>query len=229
MEKYKLYQEKRRINLQQNVMAKDHEVGDELRALFDKNNITAFDVMGTIGAGKTTFLERLVEEFGQKIPILVINGDLATSIDADRIAIHGATTFQINTGKGCHLHANLVKTALSKIPQKIEDFKDGYVFIENVGNLICPSGWDVGAHERIVLTSVTEGPYHVKKHPIIYKVSSIAIFNKIELADVMEVDLDQLKQDAIDLNATIDCYFTSLKKKPYQGLENIYERLGLHK
>ncbi len=132
--------------------------------------------------------------------------------------------FQINTGKGCHLHANLIKNALNQMPHNMEDFKGGYVFIENVGNLICPSGWDVGAHERIVLTSVTEGPYHVKKHPIIYKVSSIAIFNKIELAEVMEVDLEQLKQDALELNRDIDVFFTSLKRKPYKGLDEIYTR-----
>ena len=109
----------------------------------------------------------------------------------------------------------------------MEEFKDGFVFIENVGNLICPSGWDVGAHERMVVTSVTEGPFHVKKHPIIYKVASIAIFNKIELADVMEVDLERLKEDAIELNRNIDVFFTSLKRKPYQGLKEIYQRLGL--
>lgn len=226
MVKFELNLEKRKINLQQNVMAKEHEVGDELQALFDRLDITAYDVMGTIGAGKTTFLERLSEQFASKIPILVINGDLATSIDADRIIMNGAKAFQINTGKGCHLHANLIKNALNQMPHNMEDFKGGYVFIENVGNLICPSGWDVGAHERIVLTSVTEGPYHVKKHPIIYKVSSIAIFNKIELADVMEVELEQLKQDAIELNRNIDVFFTSLKKKPYQGLHEIYSRLG---
>jgi hydrogenase nickel incorporation protein HypB len=228
MVKIELDQEKRRINLQQNVMVKEHEIGEELRNLFDSLNITAFDVMGTIGAGKTTFLERLSEDFASKIPILVINGDLATSIDADRIATHGATSFQINTGKGCHLHANLIKNALSKLPKNIEELTDGYLFIENVGNLICPSGWDVGAHERIVITSVTEGPYHVKKHPIIYKIASIAIFNKIELADIMEVDLEQLRQDATGLNKNIEIYFTSLKKKPYKGLEEIYRRIGLN-
>ncbi|MHA2362505.1 MAG: hydrogenase nickel incorporation protein HypB [Candidatus Hodarchaeales archaeon] len=215
------------VELNKNIIAKDLELANQVRTQFNKFNIKAYDILGTIGAGKTTLLERIAQNFASKVPMLVINGDLATNIDADRIGKFGATTIQINTGRGCHLDARWIHKTISDLPNGLEPFLNGLVFIENVGNLICPSAWDVGAHQRVVVTSVTEGPYHIKKHPIIFKIASIAIINKIELAGVMEVELEQLKNDAIMLNKEIRVLFTSLKKKPYKGLDSVYNALKI--
>ena len=218
----------KKIEVNKSITAKDKELADTIRARFDALNIKAFDIMGTIGAGKTTLLERIAEKMNSKKPILVINGDLATSIDADRIISHGAKAIQINTGTGCHLNAHYIDKVLNELPDGLKPYKNGYVFIENVGNLICPAGWDVGAHKRIVVTSVTEGPYHVKKHPHIFKIASLLVVNKIELADVMDVNLNNLKQDAINVNADINVVFTSLKREPYTGLDELISYLGLN-
>ena len=218
----------KKIEVNKSITAKDKELADTIRARFDALNIKAFDIMGTIGAGKTTLLERIAEKLKGKKPILVINGDLATSIDADRIILHGAKANQINTGTGCHLNAHYIDKVLNELSDGLKPFKNGYVFIENVGNLICPAGWDVGAHQRIVVTSVTEGPYHVKKHPHIFKIATLLVVNKIELADVMDVNLNNLKQDAINVNADINVVFTSLKHEPYTGLDELISQLGLN-
>ena len=219
----------KKIEVNKSITAKDKELADTIRSRFDALNIKAFDVMGTIGAGKTTLLERIAERLQGKHPVLVINGDLATSIDADRIIKHGANAIQINTGTGCHLNAHYVDKVLNELPDGLEPYKNGYVFIENVGNLICPAGWDVGAHQRMIVTSVTEGPYHVKKHPHIFKIATIFVVNKIEMAELMEVTLEDLKTDAINLNKDIQVVFTSLKKAPYAGLDQLLSIMKLDK
>ena len=160
--------------------------------------------------------------------VLVINGDLATSIDADRITLQGAKAIQINTGTGCHLNAHYIDKVLNELSDELELFKNGFVFIENVGNLICPAGWDVGAHQRIVVTSVTEGPYHVKKHPHIFKIASVLVVNKIELAEYMDVKLEELEKDAKNLNRDIKVVFTNLKEDPYVGLDELIDILDLN-
>ena len=219
--------EKRKIEVNKSITAKDKELADTIRARFDALNIKAFDVMGTIGAGKTTLLERIANKISSIKPILVINGDLATSIDADRITMQGAKAIQINTGTGCHLNAHYIDKVLNELSDELELFRNGFVFIENVGNLICPAGWDVGAHQRIVVTSVTEGPYHVKKHPHIFKIASVLVVNKIELAEYMDVKLEELEKDAKNLNRDIEVVFTNLKEDPYVGLDEIIKILGL--
>ena len=219
----------KKIEVNKSITAKDKELADTIRSRFDALNIKAFDVMGTIGAGKTTLLERIAERLQGKHPVLVINGDLATSIDADRIIKHGAKAIQINTGTGCHLNAHYVDKVLNELPDGLKPYKNGFVFIENVGNLICPAGWDVGAHQRMIVTSVTEGPYHVKKHPHIFKIASIFVVNKIEMAEFMDVTLEDLKSDAINLNKDIQVAFTSLRKAPYTGLDQLLSIMKLDK
>ncbi|MFW9929629.1 MAG: hydrogenase nickel incorporation protein HypB [Candidatus Thorarchaeota archaeon] len=217
----------RKISVDESIFAKDKALGDEIRKLFDSYHLKAFNIMGSIGAGKTTLLEQISYSLIKKYPILVINGDLVTSIDADRIRRSGATTIQINTGKGCHLDAKWITKVLNEkkyFPDGLQPYEGGIVFIENVGNLICPASWDVGAHSNIVVTSVTEGPYHIQKHPIIFKISNIAVINKIDLAEAMEVDPELLKHDALTINPNIDVCFTSARKSI--GLENLISTLG---
>ena len=179
-----------------------------------------FNFMGSIGAGKTFLLERLAEKLVPHYRVFVINGDIATTIDADRIAKRGATTVQINTGGGCHLNAKLIKNELDKI--NIDDYD--IFFTENVGNLICPSAWDVGAQKNIVVVSITEGEYVIKKHPIIFKGAQIAVINKCDL-DGLGFSSDTLVEDAKKIKSGMDIICTSAKQ--ITGIDELIISLGI--
>ncbi|MHA2254610.1 MAG: hydrogenase nickel incorporation protein HypB [Candidatus Heimdallarchaeaceae archaeon] len=165
------------ISVKETVYKKNDELAEEIRIKMRTNGKLFFNIMGSVGAGKTLLLENLAVKLSSKYRVFVINGDIATTIDADRIAKHGVKTVQINTGGGCHLNANLIAKELEKI--NINDYD--IFFTENVGNLICPAAWDVGAQMNIVVVSITEGEYVIKKHPIIFKDAEIAIINKCDL------------------------------------------------
>ncbi|MHA1972375.1 MAG: hydrogenase nickel incorporation protein HypB [Candidatus Hodarchaeales archaeon] len=170
-------------------------------------NIQMIDIMGSVGSGKTSILEYFVKNYGQYQKILVINGDLATDIDAQRIARYGGTCLQINTGKGCHLMAFQIEKALEKV-----DLKEyGIIFVENVGNLICPSATNVGADFKVSVTSVTEGPYVFQKHPITFKLSQASVINKIDLADAMDINVRNMKDNALKLYPHLKIFLTSTK------------------
>jgi len=177
----------KKIEVKKQAYLVNDEQADAIRQLMKEKNKLFFNIMGSIGAGKTFLLERLAETLSPHYNVFVINGDVATTIDADRIAAHGVTTVQINTGGGCHLNANMIQNELDKI--NIDDYD--IFFAENVGNLICPSAWDVGAQLNIVVVSITEGEYVIKKHPIIFKGADIAIINKCDL-DGLGFDSDTL-------------------------------------
>ncbi len=172
-----------------------------------KNNVKSFDIVGAIGAGKTAILERIIEKISNDYRILVINGDIVTRIDADRIEKHGAKSIQINTGRECALNAYHIHQIL-----KNQDLsKYDLLFIENVGNLICPSEFFLGADKRIIVVSVTEGEWVVEKHPMLFKMSEIAVINKIDLAERLRTDVNKMINDAKMINPNIKVITTSAK------------------
>lgn len=209
------------IELNKNIMGRNLELSLENKEIFEKNNVLAIDVMGSIGSGKTTLLEESVKLLRDKYSVFVLGGDITTTIDVDRIAKHGVPTIQINTGSICHLDANLVRNAMSKIDLSKVDV----LFIENVGNLICPAGYPLGAGLRIAVVSVTEGPYMVKKHPFIFGTAQIVVINKIDLAELMEVDPDALKADVYKINPDAKVVLTAAKHG--QGIKEFIKLLGL--
>ncbi|MCX8117024.1 MAG: hydrogenase nickel incorporation protein HypB [Desulfobacterota bacterium] len=184
------------IELEKDLLDKNRRLARENRKRFDRYKITAIDVMGSIGSGKTSLIKALLKKLKMGEAVGVIAGDLTTTIDAERIQEEGARVIQINTGKECHLDAHLVGHALEKMDL------DGIriLFIENVGNLICPGEFPLGTHKRIVVTSVTEGPYMIIKHPYIFKQADVIVLNKIDLAKAMNVSPAQLKADAERVN-----------------------------
>ena len=196
------------------------EIADQIRAEMKEKNKLFFNVMGSIGAGKTLLLERIAEKLSSKYRVFVINGDVATTIDADRIAKQGATTVQINTGGGCHLNAKLIRNELDKIDINNYDI----FFAENVGNLICPASWDIGAQMNIVVVSITEGEYVVKKHPIIFKGAEIAIINKCDL-EGSDFDSKVLKEDAKKIKSGMKVICTSAKSG--LGIDEFINTLGI--
>jgi len=177
--------------------------------------------MGSVGSGKTALIEAAVERLKGKYRMAMIAGDVTSTIDADRVERHGVPTVQINTGKECHLDANLVDRALSKL--SLDDLN--LLWIENVGNLICPGDFPIGAQKRIVVVSVTEGPYMIVKHPLIFQTADVAVINKIDLASAMGVDASMLANDALRMNSRIRVVKTCAKSG--EGVEDFTRALGL--
>lgn len=209
------------IELEQDLLAQNRALAEANRRRLDARGVRALDVMGAIGAGKTSLIGALVESLpARKIGVLA--GDLTTTIDADRLAAKGArAVVQINTGKECHLDANLVGKALDEILQHDVDV----IFIENVGNLICPAEFPLGAHQRMVVVSVTEGPYTLRKHPYIFAEAQVAVVNKVDLAEVVNADLAQMRQDALAANPRIAVVFTDAVSG--HGVAELATALGL--
>jgi hydrogenase nickel incorporation protein HypB len=177
--------------------------------------------MGAIGSGKTSLIEKLVQQLKGHHEIAVFKGDLTTTIDAELIARHGVKTVAINTDKECHLDANLVKKALLKLDLKKLDL----LFIENVGNLICPAEFPLGSDKRVVVVSVTEGPYMVVKHPFIFMEADVVAINKVDLAKAMGVDVEQLEKDVKTINPKTAVVATNCRIG--EGVGDVAKALGL--
>lgn len=207
------------IELEENLLDKNRKLAEENRKLLDENKVFCLDIMGSIGSGKTSLIENLTRRLKQEYKIAVVAGDLTTEIDAQRLEKEGVKVIQIHTGKECHLDANLVKNALEKLLLSQIDI----LFIENVGNLICPAEFPLGAHKRIVITSVTEGPYMVVKHPFIFKEAFIAVINKIDLAFLMQVSPDGLESDIKKINNGAKVVKTNCRSS--EGIDEIIEYL----
>jgi hydrogenase nickel incorporation protein HypB len=184
------------VELSEDLLKANRGLAEGNKRFLHEHGVKAIDIMGSIGAGKTSLIEKLVELLKAKYQIAVFKGDLTTTIDAEMIARHGVETVAINTGKECHLDANLVKKALLKLNLK----KINLLLIENVGNLICPAEFPLGSDKRAVVISVTEGPYMVIKHPFIFMEADVVAINKKDLADAMNVDVKKLEKDVKTIN-----------------------------
>lgn len=194
------------------------ETSDSLRA----KNIASFDFMGSIGSGKTLMIERIIEILkakGKKPG--VIAGDVAGDDDYRRFASHGVPAVNMNTDKECHLDAHLVDHALEHLPLEEMDV----LFIENVGNLVCPADFPLGTDKRIVVISVTEGDDMVRKHPVIFGQADVIVVNKMDLADIVEVDPRKILSDAERLAPHVPVVLTDAKHG--EGLEELMARMGL--
>jgi hydrogenase nickel incorporation protein HypB len=187
---------------------KDNEtLANKIHETLNHHNIKSFDIVGAIGAGKTALLELIVERLAAKYKILVICGDITTRVDADRIERHNAETVQINTGRECalnayHIHQIIKNKDLSKY---------NLIFIENVGNLICPSDFILGTDQRITIVSITEGEWVIEKHPMLFKMSDIAVINKIDLLSRLGTNVQKMISDAKRYNPNIKVITTSAK------------------
>ncbi|MHA2267810.1 MAG: hydrogenase nickel incorporation protein HypB [Promethearchaeota archaeon] len=172
-----------------------------------KYNVKSIDIVGAIGAGKTAIIEKIVEILSKKYRILVICGDITTRVDADRIQSHNAETIQINTGRECALNAYHIH----QIIENKDLNKFDLLFIENVGNLICPSDFTLGTDKRITVVSTTEGEWVIEKHPMLFKMSQVAVINKIDLAERLGTDIQKMVHDAKEINPDIQVITTSAK------------------
>jgi len=195
------------IELNQDLIKNNDTLAAHNNRLLNEKKIKSFEIVGAIGAGKTSILESIINHLSKKKRILVINGDIATRIDANRIEKYGVRTIQINTGRECALNAYHISQVLKHV--NLNRYK--YIFIENVGNLICPSDFILGADKRIIVVSITEGEWVIKKHPLLFKMSNIAIINKIDLLDILDIDIQNMIDDAKKINPNIKIFITSTK------------------
>jgi hydrogenase nickel incorporation protein HypB len=179
------------IDVLQNLLAANDAAAQHNRAHFDEHGVLAINLMSSPGAGKTALLEATIVALKSQYRIAVIEGDLETDNDAERIRAHGVTAIQITTGTACHLDAHLVHRALHDLPLAGLDL----LFIENVGNLVCPASFDLGQHLNVTLLSVTEGDDKPAKYPVIFRASDLVILSKADLLDVLD-DFDPARAAA---------------------------------
>lgn len=199
--------EKKTIEVFEKILEGNDRQAQKNREHFDKHSILAVNLMSSPGAGKTTLLERTIELLGDSLKVGVIEGDLETERDAERIRAKGAPAYQITTGQACHLDAFMVHEGIHHLPLESLDV----VFIENVGNLVCPASYDVGAHVNVVLLSTTEGDDKPEKYPVMFKNADLMVITKLDLLPYMDFDVERAVRSAKKVNPKIEVIKLSAK------------------
>jgi hydrogenase nickel incorporation protein HypB len=208
--------ELRIVQVERDILSKNNSYAEKNRAAFQRRGILALNMVSSPGSGKTSLLVRTIADLKDSLPLAVIEGDQETANDAERIRATGVAAVQINTGRGCHLDAHMVEHA-------VEDLKpaDGSVlFIENVGNLVCPSAFDLGEAARVVVFSVTEGEDKPVKYPDMFASADLVLINKIDLLPYLDYDMAKAEDYLRRVNRTTEILRVSAKSG--QGLEHWY-------
>ncbi|MDO9073548.1 MAG: hydrogenase nickel incorporation protein HypB [Rubrivivax sp.] len=190
----------RLVQIERDILAKNDGHAQRNRAALAARGVFALNLVSSPGSGKTTLLVRTIELLQGRLPVAVVEGDQQTSFDADRIRATGAPALQINTGKGCHLDAAMVETALSRLAPA----EDSVLMIENVGNLVCPAGFDLGEAHKVVVLSVTEGEDKPLKYPDMFAAASLMLLNKVDLLPHLRFDLQACLANARRVNPAIE-------------------------
>jgi len=209
----------RKIEVARDIMQKSNLVAERNRGFFEAKNILTLNLMSSPGSGKTTLLEKTISDLKDDLDFYIIEGDQQTMNDAERIKATGAPVIQVNTGDGCHLDAEMVNRAIKKL-----DVADNAVLmIENVGNLVCPSLFDLGEAKRIVIISVTEGDDKPAKYPTMFYSSDICIINKIDLLPYVNFNADKAKECALKVNHHLE--FFEVSATTGEGMNSWYQWL----
>jgi hydrogenase nickel incorporation protein HypB len=193
------------LTIERKVLEKNDELATKNRVLFQGRGMTVLNLVSSPGAGKTALLEKTLEELRGSIRIAVVEGDVQTSLDAERVARYGVPVAQIVTHGGCHLDAVLVRDAVAAMPL------DGIqlLVIENVGNLVCPANYDLGEDMKVVVASTTEGDDKPLKYPAMFRNASVLVINKIDLLPYVSCDLDALRRNALSINPRLRVFTLS--------------------
>lgn len=207
----------RMVEIEQNILGKNDEYANENRGFFTDKGILSLNLVSSPGSGKTTLLTKTITDLKDELSLSVIEGDQQTANDAERIRATGVPALQINTGKGCHLDAHMIGHAMEKMTP--ED--GGVLFIENVGNLVCPAAFDLGEAHKVAILSVTEGEDKPLKYPDMFHAADIMILNKIDLLPYLDFDVDKCIEYARRVNPSIQVLQVSATSG--EGMDNWYQ------
>ena len=193
------------VTIERKVLQKNDELAQRNRSLFAQNGVFVINLVSSPGSGKTSLLEKTLDHLGGKIKVAVVEGDVQTDLDAQRVAKFGVPVVQIVTNGACHLEAKLVQDAIANIDLKAIEL----LVIENVGNLVCPAGYDLGEAMKAVIASTTEGDDKPLKYPAMFRNASVLIINKIDLVPYVNCNLEVLKKNALQINPNLTVFETS--------------------
>lgn len=196
------------------ILGTNKKIAREIREKLEQRGVLTINLMSSPGAGKTTLLEHLAERLKGEYRLAVIEGDIETERDAERIRAKGIPAWQITTGGACHLEARMVGRLLTEIPEDIH-----FLFIENVGNLVCPASYDLGETLRLVLLSTPEGDDKPKKYPKAFLTADCLVITKADLIPILPFDLERAKKEALDINPKLNVFVTSALKG--SGMEEL--------
>jgi hydrogenase nickel incorporation protein HypB len=208
------------VSLEQKVLEKNDLLAEQNRQWLRARDILALNVTSSPGAGKTTLLERTIRELGASRPVAVVEGDQETLLDAERIRTAGARAVQINTGAGCHLDADMVHRAL----HALEPESGSLLFIENVGNLVCPALFDLGEHSKVVVISVTEGADKPLKYPHMFAAAGLVVVNKVDLLPYVDFNIEKCAGYAHSINPGVN--MLPLSATTGEGVGAWYDWIG---
>jgi hydrogenase nickel incorporation protein HypB len=208
------------INLNIDILSRNNELAQLNRRFFEGRKVLCLNLVSSPGSGKTSILEKTINALISTRKIAVIEGDQQTLLDAERIEKSGAPAIQINTGSGCHLDAAMVEAALKKLDP---DF-NSILFIENVGNLVCPALFDLGEFKRVVVISVTEGDDKPLKYPYMFQTSHLCLINKSDLLPYVDFDTEKTIRYALSINPKLE--FITVSAKTGEGMNLWFEWLG---
>jgi hydrogenase nickel incorporation protein HypB len=196
-----------RVAVVEKILSANDRLAEENRRRLDEQHVFGVNIMASPGAGKTSLIERTLDALGRRWRVGVVDGDVATSIDADRAAAAGASAVQVNTGGECHLDAVMLHGALEEMDLKALDL----LIVENVGNLICPAGFQLGTHKSVLVASVPEGDDKPYKYPGMYRGVQALVINKIDLQPYVEFDMDYFRSGVEILNPGLETFTLSCK------------------
>jgi hydrogenase nickel incorporation protein HypB len=204
--------------LEMNLLHANQAGADHNRAHFDQWQITCLNVMSSPGAGKTVLLERTLASLQSRLNMAVIEGDMTTELDAERLRQYDVPVIAINTGRACHLDARMVAGGIHQLSENHDPAALDLVFVENVGNLVCPAEFEVGEHAKVALLSVTEGEDKPLKYPVMFRAADCLLITKTDLAPYLDIDLAQIEANVRQLNPHVAIIPVSAKTG--EGLEH---------
>jgi len=196
-----------KVSVVKNILEANERIAQQNRSLFDEKGLTVMNLMSSPGAGKTTLLEKTIDALKDQLRLGVIEGDIQSSQDAERIANKGIPVVQINTGGACHLDGNMIRDTFGEL-----DFDNmDLLVVENVGNLVCPAEFKVGEDFKAMILSVTEGDDKPSKYPLMFHESSVLLINKIDLLPYVDCSLERIKEEALKINPKLTIFEISCK------------------
>ncbi|MCD6305685.1 MAG: hydrogenase nickel incorporation protein HypB [Deltaproteobacteria bacterium] len=209
-----------KVSVVKNILEANERIAQENRAIFDEKNLLVFNLMSSPGAGKTTLLEKTIAALKDEFRIGVIEGDIQSSQDAERIAVMGVPAVQVNTGGACHLDGNMIRDTFKEFDFDVLDL----LVVENVGNLVCPAEFKVGEDFKAMILSVTEGDDKPAKYPLMFHESKVLLINKIDLLPYVDCSVEKIREEALKVNPGLAIFGISCKTG--EGLQQWYDWLG---